>query len=129
MPNPRPHHYLVICLDSDPTARPTVVVLFQSLGDGGSQAESLNCSSVLWDAGTDLPAAKCCEFTCTQEQYVLIAAGEDSLPAGVKWVRADSDTGEIRTTNIAGVTPGELLDVDSVIVACGLQRPVVPPPA
>lgn len=129
MPNPRPHRYLVICLDSDPAARPTVVGLFQLLGDGGSQAEALNCSSVLWDAGTDLPAAKCCEFTCTETEYQAIAAGEGSLPAGVKWVRADSDTGIIATTNIAGVTPGELLDVDSVIVACGLQRPVVPPPA
>jgi len=120
----RPHQYLVICLDNDVAARPTVVSLFSMLGDGGS-AESLNCQSVLWN-GSNVPVAKCCEFTCTEQQYQVIAGAEGSMPSGVKWVRSSVATGLIATTNIAGLTPGTSYDTDAAIVAAGLKRPVVP---
>jgi hypothetical protein len=99
------HRIHLIAFESDPTARPWVIGLFQQFGTGG-KAEMLNCNEPIASAvdAAGPVIAKCCSFVVgdTTMTRLLDLVAANQVPAGITYVVCDEigkEYGVVKKTN------------------------------
>ena len=122
------HRVFIAALNANPSAKPWVVGLFESFGNGGA-AESLNCSTPLVaSTNTSVVIGYCCSFVCGDTTFAALQAlvAANQIPAGVYYAVCDEtgpNEGIINLTNFNPAYVGMRWDLPTAMADTGWQFP------